>query len=584
MTNEFTNELGVVALSVETDVPARMDRLPWTRWHWMVLVGLGTVWILDGLEVTIVGALGQRLTDPASGLHLSDAQVGLAASVYIVGAVVGSIALGYATDRLGRKKLFLVTLGIYLAATVLTAFSFAPWWFFLMRALAGFGVGGEYAAINSAVDELIPARMRGTVDLAVNGSYWAGAGVGAALTIVLLNPAFFASWLGWRLCFGIGALLGIGILLVRRKVPESPRWLFTHGRADDADRLVGDIERTVAEQAGTELEPVHETISVRQRGSTGFGEIAKVLLRRYPRRTVLGLGLFIGQAFLYNAVYFTESLVLGTFFKVNGWGAGVYLIPLAAGSLLGPILLGRLFDTVGRRTMIVICYLGSGVLLAVTGVLFGSGMLTATTLTIAWAVVFFLASAGSSAAYLTVSEVFPLEIRAMSIALFYAVGTGLGGIVGPLLFGNLVATGTLWAVAIGYFIGSVVMAAGGVVEWIFGVEAAGRSLEDIAAPLSSEDDASESSRAATRSGYAPKPVSSAYPRQHPLVEPNRQSEVDAIAAAVADGPVDRQTLRERVGAARWGPGRFGAALRVALARGAVRRTGQRFGPSRTEQS
>jgi MFS family permease len=470
-----------------TDVPARLDRLPWARWHWMVLVGLGTVWILDGLEVTIVGALGSRLTDPAGGLHLSDTQVGLAASVYIVGAVVGSLGLGYATDRLGRKKLFLVTLGIYLTATVLTALSFNPTWFFVMRFFAGFGVGGEYAAINSAVDELIPARVRGRVDLAVNGSYWLGAAVGAALTIPLLDTSLFPASLGWRLAFGLGALLGIGILLVRRKVPESPRWLFTHGRADDADKLVSDIERTVAEQTGQDLPPVDDSIRVRQRGSIGFGVVARTLLRRYPRRTVLGLGLFIGQAFLYNAVYFTEALVLSTFFHVSDAHAGSYLIPLALGSLLGPIMLGRLFDTVGRRAMITISYLGSAALLAVTGVLFGGGHLSATTLTAAWTLVFFLASAGSSAAYLTVSEVFPLEIRALSIALFYAVGTGLGGISGPLLFGHLVDTGRLGAVAVGYFVGAAVMAVGGVMELVFGVEAAGRSLEDVAAPLSSDD-------------------------------------------------------------------------------------------------
>jgi MFS family permease len=473
--------------SVSTDVPARLDRLPWARWHWMVLVGLGTVWILDGLEVTIVGALGSRLTDPAGGLHLSDSGVGLAASIYIVGAVVGSVGLGYATDRLGRKRLFLVTLVIYLVATVLTAVSFNPVWFFVMRFFAGFGIGGEYAAINSAVDELIPARLRGTVDLAVNGSYWLGAMAGAALTIPLLNTSLFAPNLGWRLAFALGALLGVGILLVRRKVPESPRWLFTHGRASEADDLVSDIERTVTEQTGAQLDDVHDSIRVRPRGNIGFVDLARTLLRAYPRRTVLGLGLFVGQAFLYNAVYFTEALVLSTFFHVPGASAGLYLLPLAAGSLLGPLVLGRLFDTVGRRPMIAISYLGSAALLVVTAVLFGSGSLSATTLTIAWSLVFFLASAGSSAAYLTVSEVFPLEIRALSIALFYAVGTGLGGIIGPLLFGNLVGTGHLGTVAVGYYVGATVMAAGGVLELAIGVEAEGRSLEDLAAPLSAEE-------------------------------------------------------------------------------------------------
>ncbi|MFC0438224.1 MFS transporter [Kutzneria buriramensis] len=467
-----------------TDVPARMDRLPWSRWHWTVLIGLGTVWILDGLEVTIVGALGQRLTDPASGLQLSDAGVGFAAACYVVGAVLGSLGFGYLTDRLGRKKLFLVTLGLYLVATVLTAFSFTPIWFLAMRFFTGAGVGGEYAAINSAIDELVPARLRGRIDLIVNGSYWLGAAAGAALTLALLNPALFAENLGWRLAFGLGAILGVGILLVRRNVPESPRWLFTHGRAREADELVADIEHQVAEQTGTELDDVHDTIEVHERGSTGFGAVAKTLLQTYPRRTLLGLGLFVGQAFLYNAVYFTQALVLGTFFHVPGATAGTYLIPLAIGSLAGPLVLGRLFDTVGRRTMIAICYLGSGVLLVVTAVLFQQNVLSAWTLTIAWSTVFFLASAGSSAAYLTVSEVFPLEIRAMAIALFYSVGTGLGGIVGPILFGNLVGTGDPSMVAIGYYLGAAMMMGGGVIELVFGVEAAQKSLEDVAQPLS----------------------------------------------------------------------------------------------------
>ena len=470
-----------------TDVPARMDRLPWSRWHWTVLIGLGTVWILDGLEVTIVGALGERLTDPSSGLHLTDTEVGLAASCYVIGAVLGSLGFGYLTDRLGRKKLFLVTLALYLAATVLTAFSFNPLWFFAMRFLTGAGVGGEYTAINSAIDELVPARLRGRVDLLVNGSYWLGAAAGAALTLLLLNPTLFAENLGWRLAFGLGAVLGVGILLVRRTVPESPRWLFTHGRAKEADQLVGEIEQQVSKQTGKELDPVHDTIDVHERASTGFGVIGRTLVRKYPRRTLLGLGLFVGQAFLYNAVYFTQALVLAKFFGVSGMSVGGFLIPLAIGSLLGPLVLGRLFDTVGRKAMIAATYLGSGVLLVVTAVLFQQNLLSAWTLTIAWSLVFFLASAGSSAAYLTVSEIFPLEIRAMAIALFYSVGTGLGGIIGPVLFGSLVSTGSVSMVAIGYYLGAAVMMGGGVIELLIGVEAARKSLEDIASPLSAEE-------------------------------------------------------------------------------------------------
>nr|WP_163509740.1 MFS transporter [Fodinicola acaciae] len=564
--------------TIVTDVPARLDRLPWSRWHWTVVIGLGTVWILDGLEVTIVGAIGDRLTEPDSGLVLSPTAVGFAASCYVVGAVAGALFFGYLTDRIGRKKLFLLTLAVYLLATILTAFSFSPWWFFLMRFLTGAGIGGEYSAINSAIDELVPARVRGTVDLFINGSYWLGAAVGAALTIVLLQPSILAPSLGWRIAFGIGAVLGVGILLVRRNVPESPRWLFTHHRAEEAERLVGDIEDKVRQQIDGDLEPVDDRIRVRQRDRTSFGEVGQTLLRTYPRRTLLGLGLFVGQAFLYNAVYFTEALVLGKFFHISGAIAGLYLIPLAIGSLLGPIVLGRLFDTVGRRTMIATSYLGSGVLLVATGILFSNGLLSVWTLTIAWAIVFFFASAGASAAYLTVSEVFPLEIRAMAIALFYAVGTGLGGIVGPLLFGSLVDTGKMGLVAVGYYLGAAMMIAGGVVEVWLGVEAAQRSLEDVASPLSADTggepapmqpraagDGRVGSRSATRSGYAPLPAASDYPPDDPEI----RREVDVIATALGHGPLTRRELARRVRASAWGPGRFGNAVRSAVAGGVV---------------
>ncbi|MFD6067442.1 MFS transporter [Amycolatopsis lurida] len=475
--------------TVETDVPARMDRLPWARWHWVVLAGLGTVWILDGLEVTIVGALAERLTEPDSGLVLTDSQVGLAAALYVAGAVVGSLVFGYLTDRLGRKKLFLVTLGLYLAATTATAFSFDVWFFVAMRFLTGAGIGGEYAAINSAIDELVPARVRATVSLAVNGSYWGGAAAGAALTLILLDPAVFSADVGWRVAFGLGAVFGLVILLVRRHLPESPRWLYTHGRNDEAEELVGSIEARVEKETGAPLEPVHESLRVKQRKSTGFGEIARTLLKTYPRRTLLGLALFVGQAFLYNAVYFTFALVLATFFKIPSAQSGLYLLPLAVGSLIGPLVLGRFFDSIGRRTMISVSYLGSGALLLVTAWLFSEGVLSAWTLALAWAVIFFFASSGASAAYLTVSEIFPMEIRAMCIALFYAVGTGLGGIIGPLLFGVLVETGDAGNVALGYCLGAAVMILGGVAELVLGVEAARRSLEDVASPLSAQSGA-----------------------------------------------------------------------------------------------
>jgi MFS family permease len=477
------SELGTVS----TRIPARMDRLPWSHWHWLVVIGLGTVWILDGLEVTIVGAIGSRLTEKSSGLGLTSGEIGLAAAIYVAGACVGALVFGYLTDRFGRKKLFIITLGLYLLATVLTAFSFNPIWFFACRFFTGAGIGGEYAAINSAIDELIPAKRRGVVDLAINGSYWLGTAFGSILTVFLLNTAIFAADIGWRLAFGLGAILGLVILLVRRNVPESPRWMFIHGRNDAAEKTVADIEHQVEEQTGERLGsvPDDKAITIRQRRSTSFFEIARVAVTMYPKRFVLGLSLFIGQAFLYNAVFFTYALVLTKLLGVPDDVAPWSLVPIAVGNFLGPVLLGRLFDTVGRKVMISTSYIGSGVLLVATGVLFDARVLDATWLTVCWVIVFFFASAGASSAYLTVSEIFPMETRAMAIAFFYAVGTGLGGIIGPLLFGQFVGQG-ISVVAVGYFIGAGLMIAAGLVEVFLGVNAENKTLEDIARPLSAE--------------------------------------------------------------------------------------------------
>ncbi|MBC6462166.1 MFS transporter [Actinomadura sp. HBU206391] len=470
--------------AIETRIPARLDRLPWSRWHWLVLTGLGTVWILDGLEVSVVGVIGPRLTDPSGGLGLSDSQIGLAASVYVTGACLGALLFGYLTDRFGRKRLFLITLALYLAATVATAFSMNALWFYMCRFLTGAGIGGEYAAINSAIDELIPARVRGRVDILVNGSFWIGTTMAAALSLPILNSDLLPSDLGWRAMFLLGAVLGLGVMLVRRTVPESPRWLFIHGRQDEAERIVQGIEREVEEDSGKRLDMPGVSITVHPRRAIGFGAIVKTMVRDYPRRSILGLALFVGQAFLYNAVYFTYALVLTKFFQVPDGRVGLYLIPIGFGNFVGALFLGRLFDTVGRRIMISGSYILSGVLLIGTGLLFRQGALSAATLTLCWCVVFFFASAGASAAYLTVSELFPMETRAMAIAFFYAVGTALGGIIGPALFGRLVETGEVAAVTDGYFLGAALMIAAGLVELAIGVEAAGVSLEKIAPPLS----------------------------------------------------------------------------------------------------
>src|SRR5262245_26788138 len=393
--------------TIRTRIPGRLDRLHWSSWHWMIVIGLGTVWILDGLEVTMVGTLSGQISKPGSGIHITQGQVsGLGAAMYVAGACAGALFFGWLTDRFGRKKLFIITLATYLAATAMTALSFAPWWFFLFRFLTGFGIGGEYAAINSAIDELIPRKHRGRIDIIINGTYWLGAGIGALLTVPLLSN--LAVGVGWRVAFGAGVVLGVVILLVRRNVPESPRWLFIHGREDKAEQIVGDIENRATDGHPDRLEPVDKEITIHQRHTIGFGTIAKTMLTTYPKRSILGFSLFVGQAFLYNAVIFSFGQILQTFFKVEPVSVGYYFALIAAGNLLGPLLLGRLFDTVGRKVMISTTYILSGVLLLATAWLFDAGHLSAMTMTLCWCVVLFFASAGASAAYLTVSEIFPM--------------------------------------------------------------------------------------------------------------------------------------------------------------------------------
>ncbi|MGW0423947.1 MFS transporter [Streptomyces sp. NPDC003015] len=471
--------------TLTTDIPARLDRLPWSRWHWTIVIGLGTVWILDGLEVTVVGNIASRLSEPGSGLSISSGQVtGVAAALYVAGACVGALFWGRLTDKWGRKKLFMITLAVYLAATALTAVSFDSWWFFLFRFLTGFGIGGEYAAINSAIDELIPAKYRGRVDLMINGSFWLGAVGGSLLSIVALNTDIFAKDVGWRLTFALGAVLAFVILLVRRHVPESPRWLLIHGRDEEAERIVSSIEERVEEERGGERLPRPEgEITIHQRRSVKFVEIARTVFSDYRRRSILGFSLFIGQAFLYNAITFGFGAILTTFFDVPTGDTGYYFAVIAIGNFFGPLLLGKLFDTVGRRVMISSTYLLSGLLLFGTAWLFDRGSLSANTMTACWCAVLFFASAGASSAYLTVSEVFPMETRAMSIAFFYALGTAAGGISGPLLFADLTSTGKVGDTVLAFQIGAGLMCAAGLVAAFLAVRAEGRSLEDIAKPL-----------------------------------------------------------------------------------------------------
>jgi MFS family permease len=471
-----------------TDIPRRLDRLPWSRWHWLVVIALGITWVLDGLEVTVVGAIGSVLTERDT-LQLTDTQVGAAATAYLIGAVAGALLFGRLTDLWGRKRLFMLTLGLYLLATILTAFSWSFLSFAFFRFLTGAGIGGEYSAINSAIDELIPARVRGWVDLAINGSYWWGTLFGSAITIFLLNPHLLPHSIGWRLCFGLGAVLGIGVLLIRRYVPESPRWLMIHGQVEAAEQVVGEIEQGVMRTTGLrELPKPEGSMTIRARGPVTFREIAHVLFKTYPTRAILAFTMMITQAFLYNAIFFTYALVLTNFYHVPSGSVGWFIIPFALGNILGPWTLGRLFDTWGRRQMIALTYGLSGALLAVTGWLFVQGALNAVTQTIAWSIIFFFASAGASSAYLTVSEIFPLELRAMAIAFVYAIGTLVGGALAPTIFAALIGTGKAENVFYGYLLGAALMLVTVPVVGAFGVAAEQKSLESIATPLSAAQD------------------------------------------------------------------------------------------------
>lgn len=468
----------------QTDIPARLDRLPWSRWHWRVVLALGITWVIDGLEVTLVGAVSPVL-ECADTLHFSRTQTGLLNTAYLIGAVLGSLVFGYLTDLWGRKKLFTVTLGLYLAAAFLTGLSWDFWSFAFFRFLTGAGIGGEYSAINSAIDELIPAHLRGRVDLAINGTFWVGFAVGSLATVVLLDPRVVPINLGWRLGFSIGACLGLFILFFRQSIPESPRWLMTRGHRDEAERVMATIEQTIRDESRIKRFPrPKRTIRIRPHGPIGFGTIVQVLVKKYPRRTVLGVAMIMSQAFLYNGVSFTFALVLTIFYGVKADRVGFYLMPFALGSFLGPLLLGRLFDTVGRKPMIAGTYFVSAAGLVITGFLFERGVLNATTQTLAWGMIFFFASAAASSAYLTVSEIFPLEMRGLAIALFYSAGTALGGPLASWLFGRLIDERQRIFVLYGDLLAAAILIGAASVVLLFGVKAERTSLEDVAEPLS----------------------------------------------------------------------------------------------------
>ena len=476
-----------------TDIPARLDRLPWSRFHWLVVLALGASWAIDGLEVTLKGAVSGVLQDTRT-LGLSSTEIGFAASVYLLGAVIGALVCGHLTDRYGRARLFFITLGIYLTGTMLTAFSWDFVSLCLFRAVTGFGIGGEYAAINSAIDELIPARVRGRVSLIINGSFWLGAVAGSAATVVLLDPAVFPVDVGWRVGFAIGASLGFIVLFARRFIPESPRWLAIHGYPARAEHAVAAIEARVERATGEKLPPARTSLPIRPRTHTGLGVVFQTMVRHYRRRSLLCFVLITAQAFLYNAIFFTYALVLTSFYDVPSQHTGLYLLPFAIGNFLGPLFLGHFFDSLGRRVMISSTYTISALLLLATGALFLQDALSAYGQTAMWTVIFFFASAAASSAYLTASEIFPIELRALAIAVFYALGTAAGGVAAPWLFGALIGTGERLAVFWGYALGAALMLIAAAVEWRLGVNAERTSLEDVATPLSLHPKAQRNSR------------------------------------------------------------------------------------------
>jgi MFS family permease len=474
--------------SIRSTIPARIDRLPWSSFHTKLIIALGVAWILDGLEITVASSVAGALTH-ADTLNLTPNIANDLGTPYLAGEILGALIFGMFSDRWGRRNLFMITLAVYLVGSGLSALTLgtsAGWVIFLYgtRVIAGMGIGGETAAINSAIDEMIPAKYRGRVDIGINGTYWAGAMLGSAATLLFLNA--IPESIGWRLGFLLGPVVGIFIIYIRRNLPESPRWQIMHGREQGAEESISYIEQEV-EKTGVALPPIDDSlaIEVKPTDQRGYLTLLWMLFGKYPGRSVLGAGLMITQSFLYNAIFFSFTTVLAAFYGVGG-GAPLYLLAFSIGNLVGPLVLGPLFDTIGRRQMIGGTYLLSGVLLAIIGVLFNTHVLNALSLTISFAIVFFFASAGASAAYLTVSEVFPQEVRAKAIGVFYSISQA-AGILANLFFGALIGTSKhppTSGLFVGYLSGAGIMIIGGLIAVFLGVDAAGKSLEDVATPLS----------------------------------------------------------------------------------------------------
>jgi MFS family permease len=428
----------VAPAPIRTLIPARLDRLHWSPFHTRMVAGLGAAWILDGLQITIASSVTGVLTQPDT-LDMTSTEVGLIASVYLIGQLIGALVFGRMSDQLGRKRLLITTLLLYLLGTGLAAFvtgHHTGWlvFFYATRLIAGMGIGGQYAAINSAIDEMMPSKYRGRVDIWINGSYWAGAILGSFASLIFLNA--FAENVGWRLAFLMGPVLALVVIVVARTLPESPRWLLTHGRVDEAEAELAKIEK--AQGAGQPLQPVSDDLAIElvPEKQYGYLRFVRLVFHTYPKRAILGATLMITQ-----------------------W--------------------------LGRKKMISGTYIMSGILLAVSAFLFDSDALNAATQTVMWVVIFFFASAGASAAYLTVSETWPIEIRSEAIAVFFAIGT-IAGALGPAFYGALIGDGSSrTGLFIGYLVGAAIMVIGGLVEIALGINAEGKSLESVTKPLTS---------------------------------------------------------------------------------------------------
>jgi len=463
---------------MQSDIPGRLDRLPWSRWHLLVVGVLAVTWLLDGLEGSLGGSLAGALKT-RDGLALTDAQLGLSSSVYLAGAVLGAFFFGYLADRYGRRRLFNWTLILYLCATAATGLSWSLWSFTFFRVLTGAGIGGEYAAINSAVDELIPARLRGRIDLWINATFWLGIILGSIVSSTLLATHILGTRLGWRVAFCSGVPIGIVVLFLRRYVPESPRWLLTRGRRAEAEIEMRIVESKVTGLDVSSIRDLSPT-NLKTEPESPFRRLLMLLGPLYRRRALLCFALMTAQAFFYNSVFFSLGLVLLRYYGVAAEDLGYFFIPVAVTNFFGPVALGWFFDSVGRKPMISTTYILSGLVLLGSSWLFLHGRLNVHAQVAWWSAAFFFASCAASSAYLTVSELFPQSVRATSIALFYALGTLAGGTFGPLVFGRLIGSASRWSLFYGYAAGSVVMIVAGIAQLFWGVASERRSLEELA--------------------------------------------------------------------------------------------------------